>query len=66
MKDVKKEFGPSSWAIENKTAIYVLIFLITVLGLVSYNLLPKENFPDIAQSKVFVTTAFCRPVAAKY
>ncbi|TSD66837.1 efflux RND transporter permease subunit [Inquilinus sp. KBS0705] len=58
MKDIKKEFGPSSWAIENKTAIYVLIFLITVLGLISYNNLPKENFPDIAQSKVFVTTQF--------
>jgi multidrug efflux pump len=58
MKDLNKEFGPSSWAIENKTAIYVLIFLITVLGLISYNHLPKENFPDIAQSKVFVNTAF--------
>ncbi|TFF36671.1 efflux RND transporter permease subunit [Mucilaginibacter psychrotolerans] len=58
MKDVKKEFAPSSWAIDNKTAIYVLIFLITVLGLISYNTLPKENFPDIAQSKVFVTTTF--------
>jgi multidrug efflux pump len=58
MKDVHKEFGPSSWAIDNKTAIYVLIFLITILGLVSYNNLPKENFPDIAQSKVFVTTTW--------
>ena len=58
MKDLNKEFGPSSWAIENKTAIYVLIFLITVLGLISYNNLPKENFPDIAQSKVFVTTPY--------
>ncbi len=58
MKDLNKEFKPSSWAIENKTAIYVLIFLITVLGLVSYNNLPKENFPDIAQSKVFVTTVY--------
>lgn len=56
MKDVHKEFGPSSWAIENKTAVYVLIALIAVLGLISYNNLPKENFPDIAQSKVFVTT----------
>ncbi|MDN5285743.1 MAG: efflux transporter permease subunit [Mucilaginibacter sp.] len=58
MKDLNKEFGPSSWSIDNKTAIYVLIFLVTVLGLVSYNRLPKENFPDIAQSKVFVTTQF--------
>jgi multidrug efflux pump subunit AcrB len=58
MKDLNKEFGPSSWAIDNKTAVYVLIFLVTVLGLISYNNLPKENFPDIAQSKVFVTTTF--------
>jgi multidrug efflux pump len=58
MKDLKKEFGPSSWAIDNKTAIYVLMFLITVLGLISYNNLPKENFPDIAVPKIFVTTQF--------
>ncbi|MCQ6956659.1 efflux RND transporter permease subunit [Mucilaginibacter aquariorum] len=58
MKDLKKEFGPSSWAIDNKTAIYVLIFMITVLGLVSYNNLPKENFPDIEIPKIFVTTTF--------
>ncbi|MFD0794152.1 efflux RND transporter permease subunit [Mucilaginibacter litoreus] len=58
MKDVKKEFAPSSWAIDNKTAIYVLMFLITVLGIISYNNLPKENFPDIAVPKVFVTTQF--------
>ncbi|WP_426667204.1 efflux RND transporter permease subunit [Mucilaginibacter sp. McL0603] len=58
MKDLEKEFKPSSWAIDNKTAVYVIIFLITVLGLLSYNRLPKENFPDIAQSKVFITTAY--------
>ncbi|MES2809881.1 MAG: efflux RND transporter permease subunit [Bacteroidota bacterium] len=58
MKDQEKEFGPSSWSIDNKTAIYALVFLLTVLGLVSYNNLPKENFPDIAQAKVFVTTQY--------
>src|SRR3978361_2047503 len=58
MKDLNKEFGPSSWAIENKTAVYVLIFLITVLGLISYNNLPKENFPDISIPKIFITTQF--------
>jgi multidrug efflux pump len=58
MKDIKKEFGPSSWAIDNKTAIYVLMFLITVLGLISYNNLPKENFPDIAVPKIFITAQF--------
>lgn len=58
MKDLEKEFKPSSWAIDNKTAVYVIVFLITVLGLLSYMRLPKENFPDIAQSKVFVSTVY--------
>ncbi|RWY54192.1 efflux RND transporter permease subunit [Mucilaginibacter gilvus] len=58
MKDVKKEFGPSSWSIDNKTAIYVLIFFITVMGIIRYNQLPKENFPDIEVPKIFVTTQF--------
>lgn len=58
MKDQEKEFGPSSWAINNKTAVYGFIFMIVLLGLLSYIRLPKENFPDIAQSKVFVTTYY--------
>src|SRR6185312_11105447 len=58
MKDQVKEFKPSSWAIDNKTAIYVVIFLITVLGLLSYNSLPKENFPDIVFQKVYITTVY--------
>ncbi|RCH55212.1 AcrB/AcrD/AcrF family protein [Mucilaginibacter hurinus] len=58
MKDVEKEFKPSSWAIDNKTAVYALTIIITVLGLISYINLPKENFPDIAQSKVFVQTMY--------
>jgi multidrug efflux pump len=58
MKDQEKEFGPSSWAIDNKRAVYVLIFLITLLGYSTYNSLPKENFPDITISKVYVTTQY--------
>src|SRR6201996_5034982 len=58
MKDQEKEFGPSSWAIDNKRAVYVLMFLITLLGYISYSKLPKENFPDITISKVFITTVY--------
>lgn len=58
MKDQEKEFGPSSWAIDNKRAVYVLIFLITLLGFGAYIKLPKENFPDITISKVYVTTIY--------
>ncbi|WP_259069515.1 efflux RND transporter permease subunit [Mucilaginibacter sp. X4EP1] len=58
MKDQEKEFGPSSWAIDNKRAVYVLMFLLVVLGFSSYYSLPKENFPDIAIPKIYVTTYY--------
>ena len=45
--DFKKEFGPSSWAIDNKTAIYVLTVIITIMGYFGYQGLPKENFPEV-------------------
>ena len=41
MKDIEKEFKPSSWAINNKTAVYVIVALITLLGLVSYFSMPR-------------------------
>ena len=58
MKDVNKEFGPSSWAIDNKMAIYVLTFIVAFLGLNAYNNLPKENFPEIIIPKIFVSTVY--------
>ncbi len=58
MKDLDKEFGPSSWAIENKTAIYVLTFMLLVAGYFAYKSLPKENFPEISIPKIFVQTVY--------
>jgi hypothetical protein len=43
MKDQEKEFAPSSWAIDNKTAVYVLIILISLLGLISYMRLQRKT-----------------------
>ncbi|MBN8701946.1 MAG: efflux RND transporter permease subunit [Bacteroidetes bacterium] len=58
MKDIIKEFKPSSWSIDNKTAIYVLTIIITLAGLMAYNNLPKENFPEIVIPKIFVSTIY--------
>jgi len=58
MKDFEKEFKPSSWAIDNKTAIYVLTVMLLVIGYFSYVSLPKENFPEIKISKIFVSTIY--------
>ena len=58
MKDLIKEFGPSSWSINNRTTIFVLTIVITLAGLMAFNGLPKENFPEITIPKIFVSTVY--------
>jgi multidrug efflux pump len=56
MLDKIKEFKPSSWAIDNKITIYVVTVLITLIGIKTYNSLPKEQFPDITVPTIFIST----------
>lgn len=58
MEDANNEFKPSSWAIDNRTAIYVLTIIIAVIGYFSYKSLPKENFPEVIIPKIFVQTVY--------
>lgn len=53
-----KEFKPSSWAIDNKISVYVLTIIITFAGLMSYNSLPKESFPDIVVPTIYINTVY--------
>lgn len=53
-----KQFKPSSWAIDNKTAIYIGIIIITIMGINAYNNLPKESFPDIVVPKFYISTVY--------
>jgi len=58
MKDVFKEFKPSSWAIDNRTAVYIITILITLTGLMAYLNLPKEQFPEIKIPQIIVQTVY--------
>jgi multidrug efflux pump subunit AcrB len=58
MKTKFKEFRPTSWCIDNKTSIYVLAFIITIFGLISYNNIPKEQFPEIVIPQYIVSTGY--------
>jgi len=53
-----KEFKPSSWAIDNKMSIYVLTIIITISGILSYNSIPKESFPDIVVPTIYINTLY--------
>ena len=53
-----KEFFATNWAIENRTSVYVLAFLITILGLMNYFLIPKEQFPQVVIPYIIVNTPY--------
>src|SRR6187402_719506 len=53
-----KQFKPTSWSVDNKTAIYIIAILITVYGLYKFNTMPKEQFPDIVVPTISITTIY--------
>jgi multidrug efflux pump subunit AcrB len=57
-KNVNKEFRLSSWAIDNKTIIYVIIGIILILGFSAYNSMPRESFPEIKETKIYISTPY--------
>lgn len=53
-----KEFKLSSWAIENKMTIYVVMTLFLFLGLLAYYSMPREDFPEIKETKIYISTVY--------
>jgi len=57
-KNANKEFKPSSWAIDNSSVVYVMIAIFLWLGYQSYQAMPREDFPEIIQNIVYVSTPY--------
>jgi multidrug efflux pump subunit AcrB len=57
-KNADKEFRISSWAIDNPSVIYVMIGLFFIIGVSSYFSLPREDFPEIVETKIYVSTPY--------
>lgn len=53
-----KEFKLTSWSIDNRTSIFIITVLITLAGIMSYMVIPKEQFPDVTVPQIFVTTIY--------
>lgn len=53
-----KEFKLTSWSIDNRTSIFIITVLITLAGIMAYNSIPKEQFPDVTVPQIFVTTIY--------
>ncbi|MBX2826978.1 MAG: efflux RND transporter permease subunit [Flavobacteriaceae bacterium] len=57
-KQVDKEFRLSSWAIDNPTVIWVMVSIFFVLGLTAYFTMPRENFPEINETKIYISVPY--------
>lgn len=53
-----REFGLSSFSVDNSTSVVILTLIITVLGLGAYRSMPKESFPEIVIPTVYVGTPY--------
>lgn len=57
-KQLLKMFGLTVLAINNRTTVFVLSFLIFIGGIIGYNSMPKESFPEVEFPTIFVSTPY--------
>ncbi|MGB3590617.1 MAG: efflux RND transporter permease subunit [Nonlabens sp.] len=57
-KKSEKEFGFSSWAINNPTVIWILIALVLVLGVQGYFAMPREDYPEVKETKIYISSIY--------
>lgn len=53
-----KEFGLSTFAVNNRMTAYVLTFIIFISGLMAYTSMPSEAFPEIVTPEIYVGTPY--------
>lgn len=58
IKNKIKEFKPTTWAISNKTSIYLLMLFVGAWGIYQFATLPKEQFPDIVIPTIYIQTIY--------
>ncbi len=54
----RKEFGLSSFSIDNRISVLVIFFLVVLFGVQSYLNIPKESAPDITIPNIMVITTY--------
>lgn len=53
-KKVDKQFGLTTLSLKNNVVVYFLTFIIVVVGIVTYQNLPKDSYPEIKQPTIYV------------
>ncbi len=55
---VKREFKLSSLSVDNKTSVFVLTIMIFIMGILAYNSMPRESYPEITQPEIYIGTVY--------
>lgn len=58
IKEKLRQFGLTSLAVDNRTSVMLLTFMILLFGIRSYDDMPKESFPEIAWPQIYVNTVY--------
>jgi multidrug efflux pump len=58
MSHQNKEFSISSWAVDNRVTVYIFTALIVITGIIAYITMPREDFPEIIENKVYISSVF--------
>ncbi len=53
-----RDFALTTASLKNKTTIYLLIAILTIMGGMSYTSLPKEMFPEVALPMIMIQTPY--------
>lgn len=57
-KRVQKSFGLTNLSLDNSTSVFILLFILVLMGVMAYVSLPKELFPEIKMPTVYVSTPY--------
>ena len=55
---VINQFPLSNFSLKNRITVVLLLIMLVVLGVGAYNNLPKESYPEVEQSSVYVGTPY--------
>ena len=53
-----RSFKLTNLSLKNKTTVFILTFLLTIFGLISYQSMPKSLYPDIVMPTIMVQTVY--------
>ncbi len=52
-----KIFGISNWSVKNSKTVFLIITILLLGGIISYQSMPKENFPELQIPEIYVGIA---------